>query len=275
VADILKKQHPKPHRMKCVLGLEAKNPAIILHDANIEETVKECITGALSFNGQRCTALKIIFVHKKIAGTFLEKLSDEVEKLKIAMPWEDGANITPLPESDKTEYLTGLINDALHHGAKIINPSGGLTNKTCFSPAILFNVNDSMRIFREEQFGPVLPVVSFEDIEEPLQYVINSNYGQQASIFGNDSPQIARLIDTLVNQVSRINLNSQCQRGPDSYPFTGRKDSAEGTLSVSDALRVFSIRALFAAKDTDSNKTIIREIVKNDMSNFLTTDFIL
>ena len=275
VADILKKQHPKPHRLKCVLGLEAKNPAIILHDADIDAAVSECITGALSFNGQRCTALKIIFVHEEIIGPFLEKFSAEVEKLKVGMPWEEGVNITPLPEPNKSEYLADLIKDAVSHGAKVINPGGGIFNKSCFFPAILFQVNDKMRIYREEQFGPVIPVVCYKDIKEPLDYIINSNYGQQASIFGNDADQIAELIDTLVNQVSRINLNSQCQRGPDSFPFTGRKDSAEGTLSVSDALRVFSIRALFAAKENDVNKRIVREIIKDDKSNFLTTDLIL
>jgi glyceraldehyde-3-phosphate dehydrogenase (NADP+) len=275
VADILKKQHPQPHRLKCILGLDAKNPAIVLHDADLGETVKECITGALSFNGQRCTALKIIFVHESIVQPFLEKLSAEVEKLIIGMPWEENVNITPLPEPGKPLYLKELIEDAIQLGANVINPSGGMFNKSCFFPAIIYNVNKEMRIYHEEQFGPVIPVVSYSDINEPLEYVINSNFGQQASIFGKDSNQIAELIDTLVNQVSRVNLNSQCQRGPDSFPFTGRKDSAEGTLSISDALKVFSIRTLFAAKENETNKNIIGEIVKGDKSNFLTTDYIL
>ncbi len=275
VADILKKQHPKPHRLKCVLGLEAKNPAIILHDADISETVKECITGALSFNGQRCTALKIIFVHEEIADSFVKAFSAEVEKLKIGMPWNADVNITPLPEPNKAAYLTELINDAQKNGATIINPRGGEYDKSCFFPAVLYNVNSKMRIYREEQFGPIVPIVSYNDINEPLEYVINSNYGQQASIFGKDSDQISTLVDTLINQVSRVNVNSQCQRGPDNFPFTGRKDSAEGTLSVSDALRVFSIRTLFAAKENDTNKKIVREIIKDNKSNFLSTDFIL
>jgi len=120
----------------------------------------------------------------------------------------------------------------------------------------------------------VVPVAPFKDIAEPLEYVTNSNYGQQISIFGKDPDTIAKLIDPLVNQVCRLNINSQCQRGPDTFPFTGRKDSAEGTLSVSDALRVFSIRSLVAAKSTDQNKQIITTIVKEDKSNFLSTDFI-
>ena len=85
---------------------------------------------------------------------------------------------------------------------------------------------------------------------------------------------IASLIDPLVNQVCRVNINSQCQRGPDSYPFTGRKDSAEGTLSISDALRVFSIRSLVATKQNSLNTGIINEIVRERKSNFLSTDFI-
>lgn len=274
VADILKMQHPKPHRLKSVLGLEAKNPAIVLPDCELDATVKECLAGALSFNGQRCTALKILFVHEDIIDSFTEKFSKEVEKLNIGMPWDENVNITPLPETNKSEYLTGLIEDAKKNGAKIVNENGGKHNRSFFFPAVLSNVNDKMRIYYEEQFGPIVPIVSFKEIQEPLDYVINSNYGQQASIFGKNSDKIAKLIDTLVNQVCRVNVNSQCQRGPDEFPFTGRKDSAEGTLSVSDALKVFSIRTLVAAKENDSNKQIITDIVKDQKSNFLSTDFI-
>ena len=132
-----------------------------------------------------------------------------------------------------------------------------------------------MNVYHEEQFGPIVPVVPFDDPEEAIQYVVNSNFGQQVSIFGNDSKQISRMIDAFSNQVGRINLNSQSQRGPDSFPFNGRKDSAEGTLSVSDALRVFSIRTLVAAKSTDTNKKIIGNIITNRESVFLSTDYIM
>lgn len=275
VADILKKQHPKPHLMKAVLGLEAKNPAIILPDANLDETVKECITGALSFNGQRCTALKILFVHEAIHDIFVEKLVSEIEKLKVGLPWESGVSITPLPEANKTEYLTGLVEDALKNGANVANPSGGQYYKTVFFPTVLTDVSEKMRIFHEEQFGPIVPIVKYSSIEEPLEYVINSNYGQQASIFGKNTQQISELVDTLVNQVCRVNINSQCQRGPDTFPFTGRKDSAEGTLSVSDALRVFSIRTLVALKETEENKELLRKILLDRSSGFLNTDYLI
>ena len=105
-----------------------------------------------------------------------------------------------------------------------------------------------MKLWREEQFGPVVPMASFGKVEEAIQYIINSDHGQQVSIFGSESEEVANLIDQLVNQVSRVNTNAQCQRGPDTFPFTGRKDSAEGTLSVYDALRSFSIRTVVATK---------------------------
>lgn len=275
VADILKKQHPQPHKLKSVLGLEAKNPAIILEDCDFDNVVKECITGSLSFNGQRCTALKIIFVHENIKDAFIEKFVEEVEKLVIGMPWDENVFITPLPEPNKSEHLTHYVEDAISKGAKLCNPSGGMKNKSFFFPAILSEVTEEMKIYHEEQFGPIIPIVSFTDIQKPLDYVVNSNYGQQASIFGQDSQDLAILIDTLVNQVCRVNVNAQCQRGPDVFPFTGRKDSAEGTLSVSDALRVFSIRTLVAFKENEASKTIITDIIQNKESNFLATDFIL
>src|SRR5688500_19758367 len=103
-----------------------------------------------------------------------------------------------------------------------------------------------MRVYYDEQFGPVVPIVPFSDDEEVIRYVVNSNFGQQVSIFGTDSKRVARLMDAFVNQVGRINLNAQAQRGPESFPFNGRKDSAAGTLSVSEALRAFSVRPLGA-----------------------------
>jgi glyceraldehyde-3-phosphate dehydrogenase (NADP+) len=275
VADLLRQQHPRPHRLRCVLGLEAKNAGLILPDADLDLTVKECLTGTLSYNGQRCTALKMLFVHEKIVDEFLSRFTAAVETLAPGMPWEEHAQLTPLPEHDKTAYLTELVTEAHKLGARTANPSGGTVNQTFFFPAVVYPVNTHMRLYREEQFGPVIPVASFTDLETPIRYLLESDYGQQVSIFGRDPDTIAQLVDPLVNQVCRVNINSQCQRGPDIFPFAGRKDSAEGTLSVSDALRVFSIRTLVAAKTGELNKHIINTIVRERKSNFLSTDFIL
>ena len=273
-ANELKRLHPKPHRLKAILGLDAKNPAIVLPDADLENAVSECITGSLSFNGQRCTALKILFVHRSIVDEFIKRFNDRVKKLKPGMPWDDGVGLTPLPEPGKVEYLTELVNDAKKYGASVVNENGGATSMTFFFPAVVYPVNEKMRLYSEEQFGPVVPIVAFDDDKEAIDYVVNSNFGQQVSIFGADSKRVARIMDAFVNQVGRINLNTQSQRGPDTFPFNGRKDSAEGTLSIADALRVFSIRTLVATKSTDSNKQMMSNIIRNRESAFLSTDYI-
>lgn len=274
-ANALQNQHPKSNRLRLVLGLEAKNPAIILPDADLDLTIDECIAGTLSFNGQRCTALKVVYVHEDIVDEFNKRFSKRVDELKFGNPWDDGAKLTPLPEADKPAYIQELIDDAKEKGAKILNKKGGQHSDNYIWPAVLYPVSKDMRVYKEEQFGPIIPVVSFKDIEEPLDDMAESNYGQQVSLFGKDVYALAPLIDTLVNLVCRVNLNSSCQRGPDVYPFTGRKDSAQATLSVHDALRSFSIRTFVAFKDNDLNTEIIGQLLDAKLSNFVSTDYIL
>ncbi|RYG19167.1 MAG: NADP-dependent glyceraldehyde-3-phosphate dehydrogenase [Chitinophagaceae bacterium] len=274
VANELKKMHPKVNRLRAILGLDAKNAAIITANADLKLAVQETVLGSLSFNGQRCTALKIIFVHRSLANEFLARLSEAVGKLKFGMPWENGVSLTPLPEPHKPAYLKECLDDAMAKGAKIVNEHGGATNESFVFPAVVYPVNAQMKLYTEEQFGPVVPVVPFDDLEETITYLIESTHGQQVSIFSNDDEEIAALIDPLVNQVSRVNINCQCQRGPDVFPFTGRKDSAEGTLSVVDALRSFSIRSLVATKLNDNNKHLLNEIIDSHSSNFLSTKYL-
>ena len=271
-AGALRGLHPKPHRLRCVLGMEAKNAAIVLPDADLELTVAECVRGALGFNGQRCTALKMLFVAREREAEFLERFLAGVAQLSVGMPWRAGVNITPLPEPGKVPYLRALVEDALAQGAAIANPGGGAYCETLFAPTVLSGVLPGMRIAREEQFGPLVPIAAYDDIEEPLEYIAQSDYGQQVSLFGTDPDQLGALIDPLINQVCRVNLNTKCQRGPDSFPFTGRKDSAEGTLSVTDALRAFSIRTLVAARDTASGQDLFASLRRPGVSSFLSDE---
>ncbi|CAA7388344.1 NADP-dependent glyceraldehyde-3-phosphate dehydrogenase [Chryseobacterium fistulae] len=274
VANGLKKLHPKVNRLRAILSLDAKNAAIITKNADLEVAVNECVLGALSFNGQRCTALKLIFVQKDIAEEFTKRLTKAVSEMKAGLPWEKDVKITPLPEVNKPSYLKECIEDALSKGAKVLNEEGGYNEGSFVFPAVVYPVNHDMKLYHEEQFGPIIPVVPFESIEEPIDYQISASHGMQVSIFSQDPSEIASLIDPFVNLVSRVNINCQAQRGPDVFPFTGRKDSAEGTLSVFDALRSFSIRSLVATKLTDSNKELLNTIVREHDSNFLSTDYI-
>ena len=271
-SNALAAQHPKSNRLRQVLGLEAKNPAIVFEDANLDKAIKQCVAGALSFNGQRCTALKIIFVHKSISAEFVTRFSDAVDKLKLDHP-ENNSDLTPLPEANKVDYMDEYVFDAKEKGANVMNKRAGKVNETSYFPAVLFPVNKHMRIFHEEQFGPVVPIVEYDKLEEVMDAIAESDHGQQCSVFSENEATISYVVDNLVNQVCRVNINTSCQRGPDYLPFTGRKDSAVGTLSVHDALRSFSIRTVVAA-GTDQ-KDLVRDIVSSGQSNWMTTDYLL
>lgn len=270
----LQDQHPNKNRLRLVLGLEAKNPGIILPDADLDHTIKECISGTLSYNGQRCTALKVLYVHESIVDEFNQQFAKAVDNLKLGMPWDD-AFLTPLPEPTKPSYIQELIKDAIGKGAKVINKKGGQLTDNYSFPAILYPVTEDMKLYQEEQFGPVIPIIPYKEIDEPLDAMAASEYGQQVSLFGRDVSRLAPLVDTLANLVCRVNLNSACQRGPDVYPFTGRKNSAVSTLSVHDALRSFSIRTFLASKDTPSNNEILERLLNSEKSNFVSTDYLL
>ena len=271
-SNALISQHPKPNRVRQVLGLEAKNPAIILPDADLDLAVKACVSGAWSFNGQRCTALKVIYVHKYVRAEFLEKFAAATDRLRAGLPFSD-ADITPLPEKGKVASMQAYVEEALANGSKVVNEKGGQSAGAIFFPAILFPVSRETAIFKEEQFGPVCPVLEFDDLEEVMADIAKSDYGQQASVFSQNPESMGNVIDQLVNQVCRVNLNSSCQRGPDALPFTGRKDSAVATLSVRAALRSFSIRTLVAC--SEGQKHTLEGVVSGRHSTFSSMDYLL
>ena len=142
-------------------------------------------------------ALKIIYVHDEIRDEFLNRFSKAVDELKYGNPWEENVKLTPLPEPNKPEYIQSLITDAKQKGAKIVNPKGGIQCENYVYPAILYPVTKDMSVYKEEQFGPVIPIISFKDINEPLDDMAESNYGQQVSVFGKETKKLGPLIDTL------------------------------------------------------------------------------
>jgi len=255
--DALIVQHPQPHRLKVFSQLEGKNIAIVLPDADLEVAAAQIVLGSLTYNGQRCTACKLIMAHDSVAEALLEKLVARIDALKKGLPWE-GAAITPLPEPAKPDYLESVLDDAVGKGAKVVNAGagGGSRAGALFTPAVVYPVTPAMRLFGEEQFGPVVPVAKFADIAEVDAAVRASWNGQQAAIFTTSAAKAAPLVDMLSTVVGRININSQCSRGPDVFPFSGRRSSAMGTMSVTEALRAFSVETIVAFPDCEVNRQV-------------------
>jgi glyceraldehyde-3-phosphate dehydrogenase (NADP+) len=270
--------HPKPHRLRCVLGLEAKNVALVCPDADLDLAAAECVAGSLSFNGQRCTAIKMILVHTDVREAFTRKFVERVDRLVAGNAFDPAVGITPMPSSAEVERLQSLLARALAAGARIVSPSlAGQTvaGSTLMIPAVVDHVTADMEIAKVEQFGPVVPIGEWTDRLAVLEYLSTADVGQQLALFTRSADVAGWWIDYTAQLQCRLNLNSQCQRGPDVFPFAGRKDSAEGTLSISDALRCFSIRSMVAVKKTHANVDLAQAILSQGTSNFFSTKVIL
>ena len=179
-------------------------------------------------------------------------------------------DLTPLPEPNKPQYLAELCVDAQSKGAQVISPGAdqGWGHTTVF-PSVVFPVTQAMRVMQEEQFGPLIPIAKFSAIAEVEEYVMKSDYGQQAAVFssGANMQELSGLLDLLTVNVARVNLNCQCQRSPDTFPFTGRKSSALGTLSVVEALKVMSMESLVATKR--KNEELLASLASGKMCKFV------
>ena len=263
-ADALLKQHPRPHKLKPCLSLDAKNLCVVMGDVDVASTVKECITGTLSYNGQRCTALKLLMVHDSILEEFVAQFCAAVDAMKMGLPWQDGVKLTPLPEPSKPKYLAELIDDAKAKGAKVCNGLGEQQAGPFVRPTVVCPVSKDMRVWQEEQFGPLIPITGFSSFGQVYDYLAESPFGQQAAVFAKDVSKIGPLVDALAMSVGRVNINAQCQRGPDTFPFTGRKSSALGTLSVAEALKTVSIESVVAFKDDASGNAGISTLAELD-----------
>jgi len=287
-ADSLIKQHPYPHRLKIFLQLEAKNMGIFLPDLfqkgaekkeELSKAVDQSVLGALSFNGQRCTSLKLFFIPKGFGAEFSKLMAERIDNMHVGLPWQSWgyagdssdnkpiySHFTPLPNKKRTDLMKRLIDDAVAKGAKIVNEKGGEIvggiESTLMVPAVLYPVTPDMDIYYEEQFGPIVPITEYESLETVLSYGQKGQYGQQVSIFVSEeeTKSAAKLLDRFSTVFGKININSQCARSPDTLPFSGRRSSAMGVMSVKDALREFSIPTVVAYKDSDVNTRIVQEI---------------
>lgn len=183
-----------------------------------------------------------------MADALVEKLAARVAALKAGAPWEEGVAITPLPEDGKLEAMRALLDDAAGKGARVANPGGGQGTFSLMRPAVVYPVAEGMRLWHEEQFGPLLPVGRFGREAEVLAWQRRSPYGQQAAVWG--PVEAARpLVRALMRSVARVNFNDVCQRGPDSFGFTATDKSGFGTLSLREALLSFSRPVLVQSPD--------------------------
>ncbi|MFX1411275.1 MAG: NADP-dependent glyceraldehyde-3-phosphate dehydrogenase [Promethearchaeota archaeon] len=218
-----------------LLELGGKDAAIILDDADLDVTVKSIVSGAFSFSGQRCTAVKRVLPMPGIADKLIEEVTKETLKLTIGDPAKNNT-IGPLINSKQCDYVQGLIDDALEKGAVL--KCGNKREGNIMWPTILDNVNTDMRIAWEEPFGPVLPFIRINSAEQAVKISNKSEYGLQGMIFTENIDLAFNIAQEL--EVGTVQINGKSARGPDHFPFLGTKSSGLGTQGIKYSLESMS-----------------------------------
>lgn len=210
-----------------IMELGGKDPAIVLDTVEIDKTVDHIVKGAFGYSGQRCTAIKRVIVLDDIADEVVSKIKAEVSKISVGGPF-DNCMVTPLISNKAAESVISLIEDARCKGG--IVTEFGTHKGNLIYPTVIDYTTKAMAVFYDEPFGPVLPIIRVSNIEEAVQVANDAEYGLQASIFGKNIDDLFKIAAVL--DAGTINLNGKSERGPDNFPFLGRKNSGIGVQGV-------------------------------------------
>ncbi|RLJ09191.1 MAG: hypothetical protein DRP13_00805 [Candidatus Aenigmatarchaeota archaeon] len=214
---------------KMHLELGGKSPALVLEDADLDLAVKECLSGALKFSGQRCDALSRILVVEKVANEFVKKAVKEIKKWKMGNPKDKKTLIGPLINEKAINKVDSLVKDAVNKGAKVL--AGGKRKGLFYEPTILDKVTLKMDIAWKETFGPVVTIIRVKNWKDAVKVANQSAYGLDASVFTQDMDKAIKTAKLL--QDGSVTINGHPAHGLGLFPFGGDKDSGIGREGIS------------------------------------------
>ncbi|MFZ3168370.1 MAG: NAD-dependent succinate-semialdehyde dehydrogenase [Candidatus Methanoperedens sp.] len=211
---------------KFVLELGGSDPFIVLADADIEKAAKIAVASRFLDAGQSCIAAKRFIVEESIAEDFTSKFVEHASNLKVGDPMDPDTDIGPLVREEQIELLEEQVKDALSKGAKALLEGGRLQkNGFFYSPIVLSNVTQEMKVLKEETFGPVAPVIPVKDESSAIKVANDSELGLGASIWSEDRDKALRLAKEI--EAGVVVVNSLVKSDP-RLPFGGIKKSGIG-----------------------------------------------
>lgn len=212
------------------LELGGHAPFIVLPDANPLYAAKGLTLLKFLNSGQACISPNRIYVHESLLDPFLEELLKRVSKLKAGNGMEEGITLGPLMSGEALERIDAQVRDAEKNGARVLAGGGKLTQGELargffYAPTVLSGVTPKMRIYKEETFGPVAPVIAFNDKDDILALANDTAYGLAAYVYTNDLSKALKMTEGLHFGIIGINdINPTAV----SVPFGGIKESGIG-----------------------------------------------
>ncbi|RJF98065.1 phosphonoacetaldehyde dehydrogenase [Noviherbaspirillum saxi] len=219
-----------------VLELGGNDPIIVMEDADIEEAATLAVSGSYKNSGQRCTAVKRMIVHEKIADRFVELLVEKTRAIKYGDPMNPDNDMGTVIDEPAARGFESKVNDAIEHGAKLLY--GNVRKGALYSPTVLDHVPETCALVAEETFGPVSPVIRCKDIADAIRISNSTPYGLSSSVCTNRLDYITRFVREL--EVGSVNVREVPGYRLELTPFGGIKDSGLGYKEgVQEAMKSF------------------------------------
>jgi acyl-CoA reductase-like NAD-dependent aldehyde dehydrogenase len=221
---------------KLLFELGGNDPLIVMPDGDISLAVKTAINQRFATAGQRCTASKKLFIHTSIYDSFKEQILEETKKLVIGNPMDPKTFVGPVVNAKAADEIMRRLDQAVQMGAKIL--TGHKREGNIIHPTVIENLVSHCDLIKEETFGPVIPLLKFNTIEDVIEELKNSAFGLQAGVFTNDLRTIKRLYEEL--EVGALAVNDGPGFRAEHFPFGGMKESGMGREGVAYAIREMS-----------------------------------
>jgi len=231
---------------KVHLELGGNDAMIICSDADLEKAAEAVVLGRLARgNGQICCAVKRIFVDAQVYNNFAEILTEKVRALKVGDQLDEDTDVGPLINEEAARKVETAINDAVEAGAKL--RAGGHRKNAFIEPTVLTDISPQTELFREETFGPVAPLVAFQNLDEAIEMVNDSPYGLQAALFTKD---INRAFDIAYRlEAGGVIINWSSAIRVESLPFGGIKMSGHGREGLYDTINDMTEQKIILVHD--------------------------
>jgi glyceraldehyde-3-phosphate dehydrogenase (NADP+) len=217
---------------KVSLELGSNSALILSKNGDISSAVSATIRGGYAVAGQVCISVQRVLVQREIFDEYLEKLIEEVKKIKVGDPMKEDTDMGPVISEESAKRIEEWLKEAKEMGAQIV--VGGKREKTLFEPTVVINVPTEAKLFSKEVFGPVVVVNSFNKLSEAIEIANNSEYGLQAGIFTNNIEEAFYAIKKL--EVGGVMINDAPSYRADFMPYGGVKGSGIGREGVKYAL---------------------------------------
>lgn len=229
---------------RVTLELGSNSALIIDEQTDIEKIISRVVTGAFSFQGQVCISIQRIYVHQTLFQAFVEAFVQETEKLKIGDPLDEATDLSAMISKADVKRAKSWIDEAVANGAKVAY--GSHAGARIMKPTILLNVPRNEKISCQEAFAPVVHVNSFEDFNEAITEVNNSDYGLQAGVYTSNLPHAFQAIKQL--HVGGVMINDIPTFRVDHMPYGGVKMSGMGREGIKYAIEEMTELKLISFK---------------------------